>query len=107
VKVLEVGGERYVVSLTGTSGWVCNLRWQNTARLRIGRRVDDVVATEMSDDEKPPIARAYLDAATRSETRGRLAWAAEGAPEAEVRRGAAGMPIFRLTARVGSHVSRR
>jgi len=102
VKVLEVAGERYLVSLTGTSGWVCNLRAQNTARLRIGRRVDDVVATEIPDAEKAPIARAYLEAATRSGTRRRLAWVAEGTPDAAVRRGAAALPVFRLTARDAS-----
>jgi deazaflavin-dependent oxidoreductase (nitroreductase family) len=99
VKVLELDGERYVVSLSGSSGWVCNLRERGTARLRIGRRVDDVVATELPDVQKPPIVRVYLESATRPGTRRRLAWAAEGTPEADVRRGAASVPVFRLTAR--------
>lgn len=99
VKVLEVDGERYVVSLSGSSGWVCNVRERETARLRIGRRVEDVVATELPDAQKPPVVRAYLEAATRPGTRRQLAWAAEGAPEADVRRGAARVPVFRLTAR--------
>jgi deazaflavin-dependent oxidoreductase (nitroreductase family) len=99
VKVLEVDGERYLVSLSGSSGWVCNLREGQTARLRIGRRVEAVVATEVPDAEKPRIVRAYLQAATRPETRRRLAWAVEGAPDEDVRRGAAGVPVFRLAAR--------
>ena len=99
VKVLEVDGQRYVVSLSGSSGWVCNLRERETARLRIGRHVEDVVATELPDAQKPPIVRAYLEAATRPGTRERLAWAADGAPEADVQRGAASVPVFRLTAR--------
>ena len=94
MKVLEVDGERYVVSLNGASGWVCNLRERETARLRFGRRVDDVVATEIPDAEKPPIVRAYLRAATRPETRRRLARAM---PEAGP--GAASLPVFRLTTR--------
>jgi deazaflavin-dependent oxidoreductase (nitroreductase family) len=97
VKVLEVDGERYLVSLNGDSGWVCNLRARKTARLRFGRRGEDVVATEVADPEKPPVVRAYLMAATRPETRRRLEWAVERTPEAEARRRAAEVPVFRVT----------
>ena len=96
VKVLEVDGQRYVVSLSGGSGWACNLRDRKVARLRFGRRVEDVVAIEIPDQEKPPVVRAYLNAASRTETRGRLEWAGDGVPEAEVRQRAAGLPVFRL-----------
>jgi deazaflavin-dependent oxidoreductase (nitroreductase family) len=89
VKILEVGGDRYLVSLRGDSGWVCNLRARKTARLRFGRRIQEVVATEVPDPEKLPVVRAYLMAATHPETRRRL--------EAELRRGAADVPVFRLT----------
>ena len=99
VKVLQIDGERYVVSLSGSSGWVCNLRERGTARLRIGRHLEGVVATELRDVQKPPIVRAYLEGATRPGTRRQLAWAAQGAPEADVQRGAASVPVFRLTAR--------
>jgi deazaflavin-dependent oxidoreductase (nitroreductase family) len=99
LKVLEVGGERYVVSLRGESGWVSNLRAARTARLRFGRRVEDVGATEVPDAEKAPVVRAYLDAATHAATREQLAWAAAGAAEDEARRGAARTPVFRLTRR--------
>ena len=85
VKVLEVGGERYLVSLNGSSGWVRNLRAQPAAQLRFGRRVENIVATEVADADKPPVVRAYLEDATRPETRRRLA-------------GAAGdVPVFRVT----------
>src|SRR3712207_1747237 len=77
VKVLHVDGERYVLSLTGACGWVCNLRQDGAARLRFGRRVEDVVATEVPDAGKRPVARAYLEGATRPEVRRRLGWAAE------------------------------
>ncbi len=52
-KVLEVDGERYVVSLNGSSGRVCNLRARKVPRLRLDRRLEDVVATEVADPEKP------------------------------------------------------
>ena len=97
VKVVEVDAERYVVSLNGSSGWVCNLRAPKAARLRLGRRVQDVLATEVADPEKRPAVRAYLMAATRPQTRRRLEWAAESTPDAAARRGAAEVPVFRQT----------
>ncbi len=101
VKVLEVDGERYLVSLNGSSDWVRNLRSHKTARLRMGRRVEEVVATEIPAAKKPPIVRAYLMGATRAETTRRLGWAGEHASQAEVRRGAAEVPVFRVTGRLG------
>jgi deazaflavin-dependent oxidoreductase (nitroreductase family) len=98
VKVIEVDGRRYLVSLYGSSGWVQNLRSQRTARLRFGRDVEDVLATEIADDDKRPVAHAYLAAAGRDDTRRSLAWAAEGVPDEEARRGAIRVPIFRLEA---------
>ena len=97
IKVLEVDGRRYVVSLSGSSGWVCNVRASHRARLRFGRRVEDVAVVEVPDQDKPPVVRAYLQAATRPETRRRLEWAGEGVPEAEVRRHAASHPVFRIS----------
>ena len=102
VKVLEVHGERYLVSLYGSSGWVQNLRSGGVARLRFGRVVEDVRATEIADEEKRPIALAYLAAAGRQETRKSLAWAADGVSEEEARRGAMSVPIFRLSGRATS-----
>jgi deazaflavin-dependent oxidoreductase (nitroreductase family) len=83
VKVLEVDGERYLVSLNGSSDWVRNLRARRTARLRFGRRVEQIVATEVADPDKAPVVRAYREGTTRAETRRRLAGTAE-------------VPVFRL-----------
>ena len=99
LKVVEVGRERYVVSLQGSSGWVRNLRSARTARLRFGREVEEVLATEIADEEKRRIALAYLATGSREETRQRLAWAAEGVGEEDARRGAATVPMFRLSPR--------
>jgi deazaflavin-dependent oxidoreductase (nitroreductase family) len=84
LKVLEVDGRRYVVSLAGTSGWVRNLRAHGTARLRFGRRVEDVMVVELADAEKPPVVLAYLEGVTRPDTRRRLE-----RPVGEI-------PVFRL-----------
>ena len=97
VKVLEVDDERYLVSLYGSSGWVHNLRSQPAARLRFGRRVEDVLTTEVADEEKRPIALAYLAGVSREETRKRLAWAADGTAGDAARRGAINVPVFRLS----------
>ena len=87
LKVLHVDGECYLVSLSGESGWVRNLRAQPSARLRFRNRVEDVVAIELADGEKRPVVRAYFEAAGRAETRDRLAGTA-GEP----------VPVFRLAA---------
>lgn len=99
VKVLEVDGERFLVSLRGNSGWVHNLRAEQTAQLRFGRNVEGVDVIELADAEKRPVAQAYLAAASRGEARQQLAWAAENASEEDARRGAMSMPVFRLNAR--------
>jgi hypothetical protein len=39
---------------------VRNLRVAGEARLRLGRRTEVVQATELPDDDKPEILRAYL-----------------------------------------------
>jgi deazaflavin-dependent oxidoreductase (nitroreductase family) len=80
VKVLVVDGERYVVSLYGDSGWARNLRAQPAARLRFGRHVEDVIATEAPGEQR--VVAAYRAEAGREETRRRL----EQDP-----------PVFRLT----------
>jgi deazaflavin-dependent oxidoreductase (nitroreductase family) len=61
VNVLTVDGTRYLVAPRGTTQWVRNLRASGAGTLRVGRRVEEVTATEMPDDEKTPVLRAYLD----------------------------------------------
>jgi len=40
---------------------VRNLRAQGEGRLLLGRRAERFTASELHDDEKPPILRAYLE----------------------------------------------
>ena len=70
--------------------------------LRFGRDVEEVVATELADDEKHSVAQAYLAAAGRDETRARLAWAADGASEEDAWLGASSVPMFRLIEQAGA-----
>ena len=89
-------GSRYLVAPRGTTQWVRNLRATGYAgELRIGRRVEPFLATEVSDDDKPAILREYLR---------RWKWEVgvffDGvdakAPEEKLREIAPGYPIFRI-----------
>lgn len=61
VNLLEVDGRRYLVAPRGTTQWVRNLRAAGAGSLRVGRRFDAFTAHELSDDEKVPVLRAYVD----------------------------------------------
>lgn len=73
VKVLTHSGHRYLVSLHGTSDWVRNLRAHPHARLRLGRHLQQITATELPDHDRPPVLDAYLAATRRRTTRQLLA----------------------------------
>lgn len=61
VNLLSFDGNDYLVSARGTGQWVRNVRAADgRLDLLLGRRRQHVVATELTDDEKPPVLRAYL-----------------------------------------------
>ena len=60
VNPLTLDDERYLVAPRGNTQWVRNLRAAGTGRLLVGRRGEDFTATEITDDDKPPILRDYL-----------------------------------------------
>ena len=60
VNLLTLDGTRYLVAPRGHTQWVRNLRVAKTGELRVGRRVEPFRATEVADDDKVPILRAYL-----------------------------------------------
>src|SRR3954470_14259482 len=61
VNLLTFEGDRYLVAPRGDTQWVRNLRAAGgTGELRVGRRTEAFRATEVADDEKPRILRAYL-----------------------------------------------
>jgi deazaflavin-dependent oxidoreductase (nitroreductase family) len=96
VNLLTVDGQRYLVAPRGETQWVRNLRAAGTGTLRVGRRVETFEPTELADDAKPEILRAYL-----------TAWAWEvgrffdgltaDSPDAEVAAAAPGFPVFAIT----------
>jgi deazaflavin-dependent oxidoreductase (nitroreductase family) len=97
VNPLRLNGERYLIAPRGTTQWVRNLRATGMeGELRVGRRAERFRATELTDDEKPRILRAYL----------KQWWWEVGvffqgvnskAPEDDLRRIAPGYPVFRIT----------
>ena len=60
VNPLTIDGQRYLISPRGNTQWVRNMRVAGGGELRIGRRVEKFTATEVADDAKPAILRAYL-----------------------------------------------
>jgi deazaflavin-dependent oxidoreductase (nitroreductase family) len=95
VNPLTVNGTRYLVAPRGNTQWVRNLRVNGTGELRIGHRTEPFTATELPDDAKPEILRAYLKK-----------WKVEvgiffdgvdaKAPAEKLREIAPGYPIFRI-----------
>lgn len=61
VNLLTYEGERYLVAPRGITQWVRNLRAADGhGELHLGRRTEPFRATELGDDAKPAVLRAYL-----------------------------------------------
>ncbi len=60
VNLLTYEGKRYLVAPRGHTQWVRNLRVAGGGELKVGRKTEPFTATELSDDQKPAILRAYL-----------------------------------------------
>jgi deazaflavin-dependent oxidoreductase (nitroreductase family) len=60
VNLLHLDGADYLVAPRGHTQWVKNLRASGDGRLRVGRRTEAFTAVELTDDDKPPVLRAYL-----------------------------------------------
>ena len=95
VNLLVFEGQRYLVAPRGHTQWVRNLRTTGEGRLVVGRRTENFRATELPEDEKLPLLRAYL-----------RRWSFEvgvffggvgaDAPDEELRRIAPDHPVFRI-----------
>jgi deazaflavin-dependent oxidoreductase (nitroreductase family) len=60
VNPLELEGDRYLVAPRGNAQWVRNMRVSGGGRLVRGRRVEEFNATEVPEQDRPPLLRAYL-----------------------------------------------
>jgi deazaflavin-dependent oxidoreductase (nitroreductase family) len=88
-------GTRYLVAPRGNTQWVRNLRAAGTGELHIGRKVERFTATEIADDAKPAILRAYLKR-WKFEVGVFFDGVDAKAPEEKLREIAPGYPIFRI-----------
>ena len=60
VNPLDFEDMRYLVAPRGNTQWARNLRAAGEGELRLGRQRERFTASELTDDLKPPILRAYL-----------------------------------------------
>jgi deazaflavin-dependent oxidoreductase (nitroreductase family) len=97
VNLLVLDGDRYLVAPRGHTQWVANLRAAGKGELRLGRRAEPFEATEVTDDDKPEILRAYLRR-WKVEVGVFFGGVGPGSPEEELRRIAPDHPVFRLRA---------
>lgn len=95
VNPLTVDGVRYLVAPRGHTQWVRNLRAAGEGELRVGRRTVHFRATEVGDDDKPPVLRAYLRK-WKMEVGVFFAGVGPDAPDADLRRIAPDHPVFRI-----------
>jgi len=97
VNLLTYEGDRYLVSPRGHTQWVRNMRASGGGRLVLGGRTEEFTATEVGDEEKPALLRAYLK---------KWAWevgaffdgVGPDASDEELRRIAPDHPAFRISA---------
>jgi deazaflavin-dependent oxidoreductase (nitroreductase family) len=95
VNPLRVDGAQYLVAPRGNTQWVRNLRVVGTGELRVGRKAEPFSATEIGDDDKPAILRAYLKR-WKFEVGVFFDGVDAKAPESKLREIAPGYPIFRI-----------
>jgi deazaflavin-dependent oxidoreductase (nitroreductase family) len=98
VNPLSLDGARYLVAPRGHTQWVRNLRAQGEGRLLSRLRAEEFTATEVSDDEKPPILREYLRR-WKWEVGAFFGGVGPDSPDDELRRIAPDHPVFRIETR--------
>jgi deazaflavin-dependent oxidoreductase (nitroreductase family) len=96
VNLLRYEGAEYLVAPRGHTQWVKNLRASGQGRLRVGRRTRPFSAVELSDDDKPPLLRAYLKK-WKFEVGVFFDGVGPDSPDEELRRIAPDHPVFRVT----------
>jgi deazaflavin-dependent oxidoreductase (nitroreductase family) len=96
VNLLTVDGTRYLVAPRGHTQWARNLRASGEGALLLGRRRERFAATELADDDKPAVLRAYL-ARWRWEVGSFFGGVGPGSSDAELRRIAPNHPVFRVS----------
>ncbi|HZC26962.1 MAG TPA: nitroreductase/quinone reductase family protein [Actinopolymorphaceae bacterium] len=97
VNLLTIDGERYLVAPRGETQWVRNLRAAGAGELQLGRRLESFTASELADDKKPAVLRAYLRR-WKFEVGVFFDSVGADASDDELRRIGPRHPVFRITA---------
>ena len=100
VNLLSLEGERYLVAPRGHVQWTINMRVAGGGRLLLGKRVEEFTATELTDDEKPAVLRAYLKR-WKAEVGVFFEGVGPDSTEEELRAIAPKHPVFRLDRTAG------
>jgi deazaflavin-dependent oxidoreductase (nitroreductase family) len=95
VNLLVFDGVRYLVAPRGHTQWVRNLRASGEGRLLVGRGSEPFAATELADEDKPPVLRAYLKR-WKAEVGVFFAGVGPDSSDEELRKIAPDHPVFKL-----------
>jgi deazaflavin-dependent oxidoreductase (nitroreductase family) len=95
VNPLSYEGHRFLVAPRGNTQWVRNLRVAGGGELRVGRRVERFTATELADERKPELLRAYLKR-WKFEVGVFFDGVGPDAPDAKLLEIAPGYPVFQI-----------
>jgi deazaflavin-dependent oxidoreductase (nitroreductase family) len=98
VNLLTYEGGQYLVAPRGHVQWTRNMRAAGGGELHLGRRVEEFTATEVADDDKVPVLRAYLER-WKAEVGVFFNGVGPDSSDAELRRIAPDHPVFRITVR--------
>ncbi|KUN20158.1 deazaflavin-dependent nitroreductase [Streptomyces antibioticus] len=96
VNLLTVDGEQYLVAARGHVQWTHNMRAAGGGELHLGKKVDVFTATEVADDDKVTLLRAYLKR-WKAEVGVFFDGVGPDSPDADLRRIAPDHPVFRIT----------
>jgi deazaflavin-dependent oxidoreductase (nitroreductase family) len=96
VNVLTLDGRQYLVAPRGHVQWTHNMRAAGGGELHLGKHVDTFTATEVADDDKTPVLRAYLKR-WKAEVGVFFNGVGPDSPDDQLRRSAPDHPVFEIT----------
>jgi len=100
IALVDIHGGRWVIGTFGETNWVLNLRTAGEATLTVGRKREDVVATELDQEARTAFFREVLGPYVRRIPLGGVILASLGAREIleDPAAAAAHRPVFELRA---------
>lgn len=98
VSLWEVDGGRYFISGAGAkSAWVTDLRASGHAKLKKGRRVQNITVAEIGREEKFPVLRRYIEVAATNPNPAMVFPHLEYDSEEDLLSRADNHPVFKVT----------